>query len=186
MNVSLTPELEHWVDERVRSGRYASASEVIREALRLLEDQEAAKQRGLESVRLKIDRGLDQLRQGLFRFRQNKSLSRIVPLEFEAPGESRNPNLPDRGIRTYNEAGRRILELNTERPGVEIGFKLVPVSRGGQFPVQILERLLGSPLKFAVIHGYLLPSRDRAGADSPSPYPQDTVFSDFPPPELIC
>jgi antitoxin ParD1/3/4 len=64
MNVSLTPELEHWVDERVRSGRYASASEVIREALRLLEVQEAAKQRRLESVRQKIDRGLDQLQSG--------------------------------------------------------------------------------------------------------------------------
>ena len=64
MNVSLTPELEQWVDERVRSGRYASASEVIREALRLLEVQEAAKQRQLESVRQKIDRGLDQLKEG--------------------------------------------------------------------------------------------------------------------------
>jgi antitoxin ParD1/3/4 len=64
MNVSLTPELEHWVDERVRSGRYASASEVIREALRVLEVQEAAKQRQLESVRQKIDRGLQQLKEG--------------------------------------------------------------------------------------------------------------------------
>jgi antitoxin ParD1/3/4 len=64
MNVSLTPELEHWVDERVRSGRYASASEVIREALRLLEVQEAAKQQRLEQVRQKIDRGLDQLGEG--------------------------------------------------------------------------------------------------------------------------
>ena len=64
MNVSLTPELEHWVDERVRSGRYASASEVIREALRLLEVEEAAQQRRLESVRRKIDRGLDQLKEG--------------------------------------------------------------------------------------------------------------------------
>jgi len=64
MNVSLTPELEQWVDERVRSGRYASASEVIREALRLLEVQEAAKQRRLETVRQKIDRGLGELKEG--------------------------------------------------------------------------------------------------------------------------
>ena len=62
MNVSLTPELESWVDERVRSGRYAS--EVIREALRLLEEQELAKQKRLADVRQKIDRGLDQLNQG--------------------------------------------------------------------------------------------------------------------------
>ena len=64
MNVSLTPELESWVDERVRSGRYASASEVIREALRLLEQEELAKQRRLVQVREKIDRGLEQLDQG--------------------------------------------------------------------------------------------------------------------------
>jgi antitoxin ParD1/3/4 len=64
MNVSLTPELENWVDEKVRSGRYASASEVIREALRLLEVDEAAKRRRLISVRQKIDHGLDQLDRG--------------------------------------------------------------------------------------------------------------------------
>ena len=64
MNVSLTPELEHWVDEKVRTGRYASASEVIREALRLLEQQELARQRQLVQVREKIDRALEQLEQG--------------------------------------------------------------------------------------------------------------------------
>jgi antitoxin ParD1/3/4 len=64
MNVSLTAELEHWVDEKVRTGRYASASEVIREALRLLEAQELAKQIQLSQVREKIDRGLEQLDQG--------------------------------------------------------------------------------------------------------------------------
>jgi len=35
MNISLTPELERLVNEKVKSGRYASASEVIREGLRL-------------------------------------------------------------------------------------------------------------------------------------------------------
>jgi antitoxin ParD1/3/4 len=64
MNVSLTPELEQWVDEKVRTGRYASASEVIREALRLLEEQELAKQKRLFKVREKIDRALQQLDQG--------------------------------------------------------------------------------------------------------------------------
>ena len=36
MNVSLTPELEELVNEKVRSGLYQTASEVVREALRLL------------------------------------------------------------------------------------------------------------------------------------------------------
>ena len=40
MNVSLTPELEALVDKKVKSGRYTSASEVVREALRLLEERD--------------------------------------------------------------------------------------------------------------------------------------------------
>jgi antitoxin ParD1/3/4 len=61
MNVSLTPELERLVAEKVESGRYTSASEVIREALRLLEEQDRLKQSRLAAVRQKIDRGLKQL-----------------------------------------------------------------------------------------------------------------------------
>ena len=40
MNVSLTKELEQLVNEKVKSGRYLSASEVVREALRLLEERD--------------------------------------------------------------------------------------------------------------------------------------------------
>ena len=40
MNVSLTSELEQYVREKVNSGRYYSASKVIREGLRLLKEQE--------------------------------------------------------------------------------------------------------------------------------------------------
>jgi antitoxin ParD1/3/4 len=64
MNISLTPELERMVDDRVKTGRYASASEVIREGLRLLEEQEQLKLQRLAAVRQKIDRGLDQLDRG--------------------------------------------------------------------------------------------------------------------------
>ena len=41
MNVSLTPELEAFVELTVKSGRYASASEAVREGLRMLEEREA-------------------------------------------------------------------------------------------------------------------------------------------------
>jgi antitoxin ParD1/3/4 len=64
MNISLTPELEQMVDDRVKSGRYASASEVIREGLRLLEEQEQLKQQRLGDVRRKIDLALEQLDRG--------------------------------------------------------------------------------------------------------------------------
>jgi antitoxin ParD1/3/4 len=43
MNVSLTPELERFVNGKVQSGRYNSASEIVREALRLLEQHEQAR-----------------------------------------------------------------------------------------------------------------------------------------------
>lgn len=41
MNVSLTPELEAFVEQAVGSGRYGTASEAVREGLRLLEEREA-------------------------------------------------------------------------------------------------------------------------------------------------
>ena len=40
LNVSLTPELERFITDRVASGRYQTASEVVRAALRLLEQSE--------------------------------------------------------------------------------------------------------------------------------------------------
>jgi len=41
--VSITPELEKFVASKVESGRYTSASEVVREALRLLEEQDRSR-----------------------------------------------------------------------------------------------------------------------------------------------
>jgi antitoxin ParD1/3/4 len=43
VNVSLTPELDQFVAAKVESGRYTSASEVVREALRLLEEHDQAR-----------------------------------------------------------------------------------------------------------------------------------------------
>lgn len=40
MNISLTPELEALISEKVRSGDYNSASEVVRAALRMLKEQD--------------------------------------------------------------------------------------------------------------------------------------------------
>jgi antitoxin ParD1/3/4 len=64
MNVSLTPELEKLVASKVQSGRYQSASEVIREGLRLLEDQDRLRAAQVEEVRRRIQVGLDQLDRG--------------------------------------------------------------------------------------------------------------------------
>ena len=58
MNVSLPPELEARVRQRVESGMYGSASEVIREALRLFEAYEQVKMAKLDSLRQDIAKGL--------------------------------------------------------------------------------------------------------------------------------
>lgn len=63
-NISLTPELETFVDARVASGRYSSASEVVRAALRLLETEEQEREAALAEVHRKIRIGLDQIRRG--------------------------------------------------------------------------------------------------------------------------
>lgn len=59
MNVSLTPELEQYVQEKVSSGMYYSASEVIREGLRLLKEREQFQQTRLQELRQEIQVGLD-------------------------------------------------------------------------------------------------------------------------------
>jgi antitoxin ParD1/3/4 len=67
MNVSLTPELERLVSEKVESGLYGSASEVVREALRLLHESQTFRQIRLEEVRREIGAGTRQARQGRVR-----------------------------------------------------------------------------------------------------------------------
>lgn len=59
MNVSLTPELEKYIDEKVASGLYHSASEVIREGLRLLKDQDALREIRLNKLRQQIQAGIN-------------------------------------------------------------------------------------------------------------------------------
>jgi len=64
MNVSLTPELEQFVQAKVESGRYNSASEVVREALRLLEDHEQARAAQLAEFNQELNRRLASLDRG--------------------------------------------------------------------------------------------------------------------------
>lgn len=59
MNVSLTPQLEKLVKSKVESGLYGSASEVMREALRLLEERDRRHALRLEELRAEIKKGLD-------------------------------------------------------------------------------------------------------------------------------
>jgi antitoxin ParD1/3/4 len=60
MNVHLTPELEKLVHDKVKTGRYNAASEVMREALRLMEERDLAK----AEVRKKIAAGVASAKAG--------------------------------------------------------------------------------------------------------------------------
>jgi antitoxin ParD1/3/4 len=64
MNVSLTPELEKFVQSKVKSGRYLSASEVIREALRLLEERDRLYQARLADLQKEITLGVESAARG--------------------------------------------------------------------------------------------------------------------------
>lgn len=59
MNVSLTPELDKFVAGKVDSGEYATASEVIRDGLRMLKAAEEARQVKLEALREEIRKGME-------------------------------------------------------------------------------------------------------------------------------
>jgi antitoxin ParD1/3/4 len=64
MNVSLTPELEEFVSGKVQSGRYNSASEVVREALRLLPEYDSARAAQLAEFNQELGRRLAALDRG--------------------------------------------------------------------------------------------------------------------------
>jgi antitoxin ParD1/3/4 len=64
MNVSLTKELEKFVSAKVRAGRYTSASEVVREALRLLEEHDQDRAKQLAGLNGELGRRLASLDRG--------------------------------------------------------------------------------------------------------------------------
>ena len=66
MNISLTPELDSFVKNLVESGDYFSASEVVREGLRLLKDKEALREIKLRELREAIQKGKDDIEAGRY------------------------------------------------------------------------------------------------------------------------
>ena len=64
MNISLTPELEQLVKDKVSSGKYNSVSEVMGEALRLLEERDRIRDQRLAELKAKIQVGIEELERG--------------------------------------------------------------------------------------------------------------------------
>ena len=63
-NINLTERLDRFVERQVSSGRYSNASEIVRDALRLLEEQEQERAAKLKALREAARQGFDQLDQG--------------------------------------------------------------------------------------------------------------------------
>lgn len=63
-NIHLTDHFDDFVAQQVSSGRYSNASEIVRDALRLLEEQEQERDAKLKALRLAAKAGFDELDQG--------------------------------------------------------------------------------------------------------------------------
>ena len=74
MNVSLTPELERLINDKVDTGSYQTASEVVREALRLLK----LRDEGLVQLRRDVQAGFDQIERGEFTKYTARSASKLA------------------------------------------------------------------------------------------------------------
>jgi len=85
MNVSLTPQLEALVNAKVKNGMYQTASEVIREGLRLLKERDEGQQRRLrEDVQL----GFDEIARGHYIDLDEKGLKKFFA-DVKARGRKR-------------------------------------------------------------------------------------------------
>lgn len=84
MTITLTPEMKAIVEQKIQSGQYASADEVVLEGLRLLDEHVNR----LQELRAEIAVGIEQADQGLLAaFDPMKTLDRVL----------QRKNLPDPG-----------------------------------------------------------------------------------------
>ena len=65
-NISLTNEQDAFVERVVKTGQYQSASEAIRDALRMLQQKRREDALRLRALRAQINAGLDALERGDF------------------------------------------------------------------------------------------------------------------------
>src|SRR5271156_5364070 len=63
-NINLTEHFDRFVERQVSSGRYSNASEIVRDALLLLEEQEQEREAKLKALRLAAKQAFDEIDQG--------------------------------------------------------------------------------------------------------------------------
>ena len=86
-NINLTEHFDRFVDHQVSSGRYSNASEIVREALRLMEDQEQEREAKLKTLRRAAKEGFAEIDQGQgIVLKSKKAIGRFIA---EIEGEVR-------------------------------------------------------------------------------------------------
>ena len=83
MNVSLTQALAEFVEKEVASGNYATASEVVRDGLRMLREERAVYEEKLTILRREIQKGIDDVEAGRFSDRSIEEILAEVQAEEE-------------------------------------------------------------------------------------------------------
>jgi antitoxin ParD1/3/4 len=88
-NINLTDQLDRFVKRQISSDRYSNASEIVRDALRLLEEREQEREAKLKALRRAARQGFDQIDQGRgIKLTGTKAISRFVA-EVEAEVRSK-------------------------------------------------------------------------------------------------
>jgi antitoxin ParD1/3/4 len=88
-NINLTEHLDHFVERQVSSGRYGNASEIVREALRLLEEEEQEHKAKLKALRHAAKQGFDEIDEGKGIVLKGKKAVRQFVTQIEAEVRSR-------------------------------------------------------------------------------------------------
>ena len=91
MNITLTPELERLVREKIETGYYNSVTELIRVALLLLDEREELERIKIESLKKEIAIGSEQLKNGNYSEYDEESLFSLIN-EIETEGRKKLEN----------------------------------------------------------------------------------------------
>lgn len=93
MNITITGELEELINEQLKSGLFDSPSQVIREGLRLLREQNQLREIRREELRREIQKGIDDIREGRFKtYNSADEMIEDVISEARAEFETRKQN----------------------------------------------------------------------------------------------
>ncbi|MBX3579109.1 MAG: type II toxin-antitoxin system ParD family antitoxin [Rhizobiaceae bacterium] len=84
MNVSLTKEMVEFVEDEISRGDYVSASEVVRDALRVLRQDRDAREAALQLLRAEVQKGIEDEEAGRFSDRSVNEIFDVVMREHKA------------------------------------------------------------------------------------------------------